>query len=252
MIKITSIYKKIYNGYMILSLLLVPIMLFSLSKEIIYFTFFLEFIVAIIILYYLKLVYKIIPGKISFYAVLAGMVISVGGSILDMAVTVIYSPDLSEEGNPVIVALLNSQFSLKSIYISMLCYQILKVSISLYCWFNFLKIYPKILKKIPYVNFYTTLKWLFGAQKMSFLDTVIGRNIDYNFLIAGMFFIIFSMNIIHWYAALEWLEIIPIMFSTLTLAVAIIAISLLILGSLTHIQIKNRHKKTTVLLSNES
>lgn len=238
--KITSIYKKIYNWYMVLTLLLIPIMLFSLSKEIIYCIFFLELIVSIFVLYYLNLLYKIIPGKNSFYTILAGIILSLGGSILDMTVTVIYSPDLSEEGNPVIVALLNSAFSLKSIYISMLCYQILKVSISLYCWFNFLKIYPKILKAIPYVNFYTTLKWLFGAQKMSFLDAVLGRKIDYKFLMTAMFFIIFSMNIIHWYAAMEWLGIIPIVFSIAELVIIIASVLIFSYAIFSHIQIKNK------------
>lgn len=246
MTNVISISKKIYYWYIALELLLVPIMLFPMSNAMISFIIVIDFFLGFIVLYYANMFNKKLAEKVSFYGLLTGVIFIFGGSALDMAVTVIYSPDLSLEGNPVLVTLLNNQFSLNTIYFFTLCYQLLKTTISFYLWIIFLKTYHKILKSIPYINFYTTIKWLLGAQRMRFLDLLLGRNIDFYFFIPTLFFVIVACNAAHWYAAMEWLGFIPIVFSSLTLAFVTISTSLLMLALISHIKIKNKHRQLLV------
>ncbi len=247
MTKLNSIYKKIYYWYIIFEILLFSAMFFPINKMMMCITICIDFILGFVVLYYTNMLHKSIAEKISIYGVWAGIIFIFGGGALDIAVTAIYSPDLSEEGNPVLVALLNNHFSLNSIYFFTLCYQLLKTTIFVSLWMIFLKTYPKMLQSIPYINFYTTLKWLLGAQKMRFLDLLLGRKINFDYFVPTLSFIVVACNFIHWYAAMEWLGIIPVLCSTMTLASAIMFISLFTLTFFTHIKIKSEHQKTIIL-----
>lgn len=240
-------YKKIYYWYIALQCTLLPVIFFPLNKTIIYLSIFSVFFMGAFTLYYSIRLHKNIPSQVPLLGLLVGIIFVLGGSIFDMTTTIICSPDLSEEGNPILVTLLDNNFSLSFIYLFTLFYQILKVSITLYLWTAFLKIYPTLLNLIPYKNFFTTGRWLMGAGKMSLSDFLQSKNIQFEFLVPSFIFIIFMSNFIHWYAGLEWLQIIPYGPDTLILATWTILFSVLILAGVTHLKLKQIHKNKMIL-----
>ena len=170
-----SFYKNIFRWLVLLNIAGLPAILFTLSEFMAYVTVLCMLMLAGVTLYYSIRLYHVIPGIVPLLALCGGIVLAVGGSIADMLATVLCSPDLSKEGNPIILTLLSNNCSIWFIYLVTLFYQILKVSITLYLWASFLKIYPSMVKSIPYVNFFTTLKWLMGAGKMSFSEFLLNK-----------------------------------------------------------------------------
>lgn len=220
-----------------------PALLLSINSFIAYSTVFLSFIVGSFTLYYSICLYRKIPGVVQVGPFILGVVLVFLGSAIDMMVTVICSPDLIEEGNPVLVALLNNNFSLQSVYLFTLSYQLLKVTITLFLWSSFLKAYARILKLIPQKNFFTTTRWLLGAGKMSWSDFFLSKNIQYELLVPSLIFVVSMSNIFHWYVALEWLEFVPYIASTAVWACIIGFISFFILVVITHVKLKNVNNK---------
>jgi hypothetical protein len=243
MTRLESIYKKTYWCYLALNFLFFPALIFQINEIALCITVCFSFILGVITLYYSILLYNTIEGKVPLVGLFLGIIFVAGGSFSDMAVTAWCSPDLSEEGNPVLVALLNHDFSLGSIYLFTLFYQMLKVSIYLFLWASFLKAYPKMLKMIPYVNIFTTFRWLLGGAKMGFSDFLLSKNIQFDFLVPSLSFIIFSTNILHWYYVLEWLKWIPHGSDTTILALGTILVSLFFLLMVTHYQVKRDSQK---------
>ncbi len=240
-------YKKIYYWYILLECTLMPVMFLPVNSAIIHLSIFSAFVIGGFTLYHAIRLYKAMPGHLPLFGLFTGIIFVLGGSIFDMTTTIICSPDLSEEGNPLLVALLNHNFPLYFIYLFTLFYQMLKVSINLYLWSAFLKGYPMILNSIPYKNFFITIQWLIGAGKMNFSDFLLSKNIQFEFLVPCLCFIIFSSNFIHWYAGLEWLKIIPYGPDTIILAFWIILFSVLILAWMTHFKLKRIHKNKVLV-----
>ena len=183
-------YKNTYWWYIALECVLLSFILLPVKGMMVYISVFLVLFLAGMVLYRSMYLYKAIPGIGSLPLLFLGVVFVLGGSAFDITATVTFSPDLSEEGNPVVVALLNNNCSIAFIYLFMLFYQILKVSINLYLWACFLKTYPKLLNTMPYLNFFTTIRWLMGCGKISLLDFLLGRNLQYYYLMPSFIFII--------------------------------------------------------------
>lgn len=237
-----SRYKNTYWWYFTPTIVLIPSIFYPNQGVSIFVSVVLAIILACIVLYKAIILFKKTPGSTPLLALFFGGFLVAGGSFIDMTVTFIFSPDLSEEGNPVILCLLNNNASLWFIYLFTLLYQTLKVSINLYLWACFLKTYPNIIKTIPYLNFFTTIRWLMGCGKASLLDCFLGRNLQYHYLMSSVIFIIVMSCFSHWYAAMEWLKIIPIIPSTTTLVSCIVFIALSILSLITHFKLRLNHQ----------
>lgn len=239
MTELTNSYRKIYFWYIASTAAFLPVIFFPKQKLLAVSSIIFGLILTGILLYQSVLLFKKTPGKNSLSPVILGALLIAGGSFFDLAVTVLFSPDLSEEANPVVISLLYHDISLWIIYFFMLFYQVLEISIDLFLWACFLKTYPNILKSIPYVNFFTTIKCLLGCGKMTRLDFLLGRNIQYSYLVPFWIFIIIMGSFIHWYAVMEWLKIIPVILSTSILSVITLTISALSLLLISHFKIKN-------------
>jgi len=165
---------------------------------------------SIYILYYSLKLFRLLSIPTKKYPFLIGTFVILGGALIDIVVTIIYSPDLKEEGNPIILTLLNLDWPLWSIYLFCALLQIVILSYTLILWANFIKMYPSMIRSIPYKNLFTTYKWLSGAgQQKNFLDVLLNRKFDYTFFMFTIMFLLVLMHINRWYFAMEWIKLVP-------------------------------------------
>lgn len=140
----------------------------------------------------------------------------VGGAILDIAVTVAHSPDLSMEGNPYVRVLLDSEHSLTFVYIHALATQSLYITLFCGLWLGFLKHRRTIALTIAagapqtILEFFkaatggahlTVRQWLLPVRRCE-----IPLMYHYIWLIAIP--VVFGISLFRWYAALEWLGVV--------------------------------------------
>lgn len=238
MSSLNSMYKNIYFWYFVPIFMLSPALLFPKQCLIVYISAMATVFFSVVLLYKSVILFKKLPGLVSLPSLFFGVFLIAGGSILDMSVTVILSPDLSEEGNPAVLLLLSHNAPLWFIYLLMLFYQILSSTIHIFLFACFLKTYPTIIKTIPYSNFFNTIRWIMGCGKTSFLDFLLFRNVEYDYLMPSLIFITVMSNFTHWYAAMEWLKIIPTVVSSGMLASCAILISFLTVVLITHFMLR--------------
>lgn len=142
-----------------------------------------------------------------------GAAFIVGGAILDIAVTVAHSPDLSMEGNPYVRVLLDSQHSLTFVYIHALVTQSLYITLFCGVWLGFLKhrqtiastiaaasprTIPDFFKAATGGAHLTVRQWLLPLRPSEV--PLMYHNI---WLVAIP--VVFGISLFRWYAALEWL-----------------------------------------------
>lgn len=202
------IYKRISQGLLASALMTGGLLL---SPQIILGTVFAVGMVLSIVFgfYYSFKLFRALPGLLPLRNLWVGVFIVLGGALIDIIVTVFCSPDLSREGNPIVVLLFDLNFSLVMIYTVLFCIQVLMVSTCIILWASFLKIYPKLLRNIPYKNLFITCKWWIGCGKMSFLDFILNRNSNYCFFISFCTFLLVLSHLNRWYCAMEWLNLVP-------------------------------------------
>lgn len=160
-------------------------------------------------LYYSLLLFKALPGKVSLPYLSKGVCVILGGALLDITVTIWCSPDLSREGNPIALLLFDLNYRLWMVYLILFCVQVLMVGTTLSLWASFVKVYPQLIKAIPYKNLFTTCKWWLGSGQMSFKDFLLGRNINYCFTLSFSTFLLVLSQLNRFYLAMEWLDLVP-------------------------------------------
>lgn len=194
------------------------------------------FLLSIFFVFYHSLVlFKSLPGVVLRRDLLIGFFIVLGGALFDIIVTVYCSPNLSEEGNPIFLTLVDLNVPLWGIYLILFFSQVFMVGFTLILWASFLKVYPRIISTIPYKNLFTTCKWLLGCGQMSFLDFILNRKLNYCFFISFCTFLMVLCHLNRWYFAMEWLELVP--FSR-TIPAITICITLVFFLIKTHKKIK--------------
>lgn len=140
----------------------------------------------------------------------------VGGAILDIAVTVAYSPDLSLEGNPYVRVLLDSEHSLAFVYVHALVTQSLYITLFCGLWLGFLKHRRTIAITIAAGAPETVLEFVKAATGGAHLTVrqwllPIRRSeipLMYHYIWLIAIPIVFGISLFRWYAALEWLGIV--------------------------------------------
>lgn len=153
-----------------------------------------------------------LPGAVSW----GGGAFIVGGAILDIAVTVAYSPDLSMEGNPYVRVLLDSEHSLPFVYAHALVTQSLYITLFCGLWLAFLKHRRTIALTIAAGAPETILQFVKAATGGAHLTVrqwliPIRRSevpLMYHYIWLIAIPIVFGISLFRWYAALEWLGIV--------------------------------------------
>lgn len=189
-----------------------------------------------------------LPKKISYpklFYISSALII--GCTLLDITVTVLSSPDLAEEGNLTILMLLKAHVPLWIIYSFIALYELLFFAFSISLWGCFLKTYDDIVSRIPYKSPITTLKWLSGSGAISGLKAFLNPKIDTYFALSFTTLICVVMQLARIYAALEWLDIIPISSYFRIIAIsAIILIPLIGFVGFTHYKVKQNSASRAV------
>lgn len=152
---------------------------------------------------------RLLPGKMPFIPFISGFLFMVSGTLFDIINTVIHSPDLSLEGNPIARLFLDMSFSINQVYVIGFISQSILLTLFTILWAAFLKAYPLILKNTPKSTFWRTGISLFGGSKVSFFDLIIGK-VDPFFSITSVTPIILSIYLYRWYLGFEWLKLVPI------------------------------------------
>ena len=232
MITLESRYKKISQWLMLAGFIVFLILL--KPQGVLGAICILMFLLSIFFVFYHSLVlFKSLSGVVLRRGLLMGTFIVLGGALFDIIVTISCSPDLSEEGNPIFLTLVDLNVPLWGIYLTLFFSQVFMVGFTLILWASFLKVYPRIINTIPYKNLFTTCKWLFGCGQMSFLDFILNRKLNYCFFISSCTFLMVLSHLNRWYFAMEWLELVPFSRTIPLTLISIIAFFFLI----------NTHKK---------
>lgn len=186
------------------------------------------------------LLFRALPKKIPYLKVFyVGSTLMLGSALLDMIVTIMCSPNLAQEGNLTVLMLLKIHAPLWFIYLFMLFSELVFIVLSISLWGCFLKTYDDIVSRIPYKSLITTLKWLSGSGAVSGLKLFFNLKIDTYFAMSLTTIIYVVMQIAHVYAALEWLDVIPIFsYLRLTAIITILLSALIGLVGLTHYKVK--------------
>lgn len=147
---------------------------------------------------------------------ITGAVFIVGGAILDIAVTVAHSPDLSLEGNPYVRVLLDSEHSLPFVYVHALVTQSLYITLFCGLWLGFLKHRQMIAQTIAAGSPRTMIDFVKAATGGAHL-TVRQWLLPIRFSEAPLLYhyiwlvaipVVFGISLFRWYAALEWLGVV--------------------------------------------
>lgn len=151
----------------------------------------------------------LLPDRANKLLLSMGFIVMIGGASFDIINTVVFSPDLSLEGNPIARSLLDSGTSVGFVYIIGAIGQSLLLIIGLLLWVFFLKSYPVILNEIRRNPKKPFLYTLWGGPNATLLRIMIGKGDPfYNISSLGPIFL--GVFLHRWYLGLEWLNIVPI------------------------------------------
>tara|TARA_R110002110_G_scaffold271566_3_gene487101 strand:- start:130517 stop:131281 length:765 start_codon:yes stop_codon:yes gene_type:complete len=151
----------------------------------------------------------LLHSKLPIKTFLLGSFIAVGGSTFDIVNTIIQTPDLSFEANPIARLFLDNQFSLLFVYIIGALGQTLVVLFTLLLWMIFLKTYPLLLSELQNKPPRSLICTLLGGPKASYVDLLVGK-IEPIYAITAVAPLLIGSFLYRWYLGLEWLELVPI------------------------------------------
>lgn len=151
--------------------------------------------------------------EIPLLGVFVGWLILLAGSAADISATLVHTPDLRYEANPLIEALVSSQFSLNLVFAYGAVTQILLVGIGMILWAAFLKHRTSLLRLMPpHGSLLQYLKAGTGARELSYRQWLCPLRWNelpwgYHYACwAGVCFIFLGM--LRFYAAAEWYRLV--------------------------------------------
>ena len=156
-------------------------------------------------------------------------------AVMDLGCTLMMSPMLEEEGNLYLRRLLDAGCTINSVYAYMLVTQVLFVSMFVIVWISFLQHYPLLVNSIAASEPRSLIEFLksaTGGAHLTWRQWIIPFKPSEVPLLYHCFWfaavgVIFGISIFRYYAALEWLSVVPV-----SIEGRIMTASLGILGSL--------------------
>jgi len=153
--------------------------------------------------------YNVLPEKLPTKSFLLGSFIVVGGATFDIVNTIMQTPDLSFEGNPVARLFLDNHFSVLFVYVLGALGQSLVVFFTLLLWAVFLKTYPILLSELRSNPPKSLICTVLGGPKASYLDLIVGK-IEPMYTVTAVVPLLVGSFLYRWYLGFEWLELVPI------------------------------------------
>lgn len=205
--------KKIYNTiYQWLLISIVPFLCFVLFLPSVYISVvgLLGMLVCVVIVTgKLFSLYNILPEKLPVKSFLLGSFIVVGGATFDIVNTIIQTPDLSFEGNPVARLFLDNHFSVSFVYTVGVLGQSLVVLFTILLWAVFLKTYPVLLSELRNKPPKSLICTILGGPRASYVDLLVGK-IEPIYTVTAVAPLLVGSFLYRWYLGFEWLELVPI------------------------------------------
>jgi hypothetical protein len=139
-------------------------------------------------------------------------------AMMDLGCTLMMSPMLEDEGNIYLRRLLDAGCAIESVYVYIFITQVLFVSMFVIVWVSFLQHYPLLVQSIVVSDPQTTVEFLksaTGGAHLTWRQWIIPlRPSEVPLLYHCFWFaavgVIFGISIFRYYAALEWLSIVPV------------------------------------------
>jgi len=207
--KVKTIYNSIYQWLLVS---IVPFLCFIFFLPSIYISGFALLgllICVVVVTRKLFSLYNILPEKLPAKSFLLGGLVVVGGTTFDIVNTIIQTPDLSFEGNPVARLFLDNHFSVSFIYTLGAFGQSLVVLFTLLLWAVFLKTYPFLLSEMQNNPPKSLICTILGGAQASYIDLLIGR-IEPIYTVTAVVPLLVGSFFYRWYLGLEWLGLVPI------------------------------------------
>lgn len=167
----------------------------------------------------------------------AGVVFIAGGAFFDVAVTAIYSPDLTDEGNLFVRGLLDRGHSLKFVYVHAGLTQLFFVALFCAVWLGFLRHRPILLETIRVAqprHGWDFVKAATGGGHLSWREWLLPltpSEVPYLYHCVWMcaVAVVLSTSFFRWYAGLEWLGLV-----TPDDLARVVAVTLALIGSVSY------------------
>jgi hypothetical protein len=241
--EVKKTYRAVYRWFMIAA---IPAIYFVIFPTTFFYisciSLFGTFACAVFIMRNLWSLNSMLPEKLPMPAFLLGGFIVVGGASFDIINTIIQTPDLSFEGNPVARLFFDNNFSVLFVYVLGFLGQSLIILFALLLWAVFLKTYPILLREIknnPPKSFICTM---LGGPNASYFDLFLGK-VEPLYTVPAVGPLLVGSFLYRWYLGLEWLELVPI--SRVLVPVLAILFSLILYLYFAHKQLAYQIKKPT-------
>lgn len=194
----------------------------------------LAYLIPIILIYSIILatnLYHQGTGTVSGVPLTAGIILITGGAIFDMMATVIKSPSLVQEANPIVRSFLDSGYSVEFVYAYGLIAQVLLMTLGCVLWAAFLKhretiiALARISNPTSYLSF---IKAATGGAHLSWRQYLLPLKLSelpkaYHFLWVIIVMWVVT-DLVRWYFGLEWLKLAPVSRNTVLIVLSLLSL----------------------------
>lgn len=147
------------------------------------------------------------PLKSSFF--LTGACVIVISSLSDVLITFWMSPTLSQEGNPIIIKMLDQNYTLNFVKSYIVFIQFLFTSVMLAFWVISCKSMPQITQSLNKASFLRLIPQILAGKDKTYKDLILST-LDPYYANASIGAIFIGVCFVKLYCSLEWLRIVPI------------------------------------------
>lgn len=148
-------------------------------------------------------------GHINNRLLWGGCFIILGGVFFDVINTIIGSPDLSLESNPIVLYMSRNRLSLNSIYLLGFLGQVTLITMATLLWAVFLKNFNFLVEHLKGSSGRILFYEIIGGKETTLFKLIIGKTNPFNVIMFCIPLFI-SIFIYRWYLGLEWLGLVPI------------------------------------------
>lgn len=154
-------------------------------------------------------------GRASRRAVLPGVLFVVGGATFDIVATVIHSPDLELEGNPVARALLDTGHGLTFTYVYGAIAQLVFVAALVAMWVAFLRHRERLVDEVGrHERFWPFFKAATGARHLGWREWIVPLRMSefpHPYPVVWILVaVVLSASAERWFLGLEWFGLVPL------------------------------------------
>lgn len=160
--------------------------------------------------------YRLGTGNMPSLPLITGIFLLVGGTAFDMIVTVVYSPTLNMEANPVARSLLDSGHSVLFVYVYAVMAQVLLTLLGCVMWVAFLRHRATLVasaRNSRPKSYFEFVKSMLGGEKLSWRQYLLPirlSELPKAYHLTWIFAVIWmGSSLYRWYFGMEWLGWFP-------------------------------------------